>query len=169
MDEFSLDFGGVGVLAPEGIYRVRLERLEHKPSDDPTQSKFTAWLVIDDPNHDEWNGQRAWDNSLKLTPDMRWKWKQLLECFTGETWDQDNMRINPERLENSLGYVRLVHNEYQGRVSLQPEFNKGYLKDYRPGSFSDLLAPQQMPSAGLQPASNTPPAPPVDLGNFRLS
>lgn len=144
MPEVDLDFGGVGALPDEGVYRLNCDKAIYKQN--KTKDGFIINLqmsLVDMPDDQEdFEGMKVFDNpSIKLA--ARWKLQEVLQAFTGDPWDEDGLKLEVECEEDcgeddchhqmvvpvlhekqALGVC--YHDDYNGRLSLKV---RTYLQD----------------------------------------
>src|SRR5688500_4371180 len=117
MPTVDLNFGMVGAIPDEGIYRAECKKAVYKLNKTGDGHIINMQMTLIDMEDDRFENFAVFDNpSLKVT--ARWRLKEMLEAFTGEPWTEDNMEIEVDDdnrvplLEESTCLVLVEHNEY---------------------------------------------------------
>lgn len=123
MPEIDLDFGGVGALPEEGVYRITIDKPAiYKQNKTKDGYIINLQMSLTDMPDEAFEGMKVFDNpSLKLS--ARWKLQEVLEAFTQEEWKDDGLKITvneDNEVEDlpvgttALGLV--YHDDYNGRL-----------------------------------------------------
>jgi hypothetical protein len=132
MAKLDLDFGGVGALPEEGVYRLTIDKAIVKSNKAKDGKVVNLQMSLTDMPDEAFEGQKVFDSpSLKLA--ARWKIKEVLEAFTQKDWDEDGLEIEYdeetgeiEMLQNLTALGICYHDDYQGKMNLKV---KTYLPD----------------------------------------
>jgi len=131
MPTLDLDFGDVGKMPPEGVWRILIKSaiLKQNKAKDGQIIDFEAeFMDMPDPSYE---GFKIFPNpNASLKPTARWKLQEVLGAITQEDWSDDNMKLEvngPDDaepyhiplLEGKTSLIVFVHDTYNNKPSMK--------------------------------------------------
>jgi len=107
MPTLDLNFGDVGKMPPEGVWRMIVKEaiVHNNKANDGQIIEFDAEFM--DMPDDTFEGSKVFPKpNASLKPTARWKLQEVLSAITQSDWSDDGMQLEVEETEKD-GYYRV--------------------------------------------------------------
>lgn len=115
MGTIELNFGGVGSFEAieEDYYDIRCVEAEVKPN--KAKDGMNLAMTFEIINHPQHEGRKLF-HTQSLKENSLWRAKEVLEALTGESWEEDNMELDPSDLPGLTCRVFVVQDLHYDSV-----------------------------------------------------
>lgn len=127
MPTLDLDFGDVGKIVPEGVWRVLIKEGTYKANKakDGFIIEFDAEVMDMPEEYASLEGTKVFPKpNVSLKASARWKLQEVLGAVTQSDWTEDGMQLEVNEDDNTVPIVAgktvlatFVHEEYNKRVN----------------------------------------------------
>ena len=129
MPTLDLNFGDVGKVPDEGVWRILINKVIYKPNkakDGFILDVEAVFKDMDDPAFEDFKLFPRPTISLKTS--ARWKLQEFLNAVTQEDWSDDGMQLEVDEDTNEVHSLAgktvlaiCVHEEYNKQVNCKPD------------------------------------------------
>lgn len=128
MPTVDLDFGSVGQIPPEGVWRTLCNTATYKKNKagDGYILDLDVSLIDMPEEHSNFEGFKPFPRPVaSFKSSALWKLQEILEAFTGEEWTDDDMKLEIDEdntvpiLAGQTAMVVYIHDSYNGRATFK--------------------------------------------------